>query len=84
MFHFVDNHALDGNNDEMAKVTLLYDSLNECFVKYEFYHKYVSVDEPVVPYFGHHSCKMFIRSETIRFDYKICCQCGSREILQVF
>ena len=28
MFHLVDNHALDGNNDKIAKVDFLYDSLN--------------------------------------------------------
>ena len=31
----------------------------------------------MVPYFGHHSCKMFIRSKPIRFGYKIWCLCGS-------
>ena len=71
MFHLVDNHTLEGDNDKMAKVALLYDSLNESFVKYGFFHNYLSVDESMVPCFGHHSCKMFIRNIPIRFGYKI-------------
>ena len=70
MFHLVDNHTLDGNNDEMAKVAL-HDSFNESFVKYVKY-----VDESMDPYFGHYSYKMFIWSKSIRFGYKIWCLCG--------
>ena len=77
MFHLVDNHTIDGNNDKMAKVALLFDSLNESFVKYGSFHKYLNVDESMAPYFGHHSCKMFIRSKPIRFGHKIWCLCGS-------
>ena len=77
MFHLVDNHTLDGNNYKMAKVALLYDSLNESCVKYEFFHKYLSVDESMIPYCGHHSCKIFIQSKPIRFGFKIWCLCGS-------
>ena len=77
MFHLVDDHTLDGNNDKMAKAALLYDSLNKSFVKYGFFHKYLTGDESMVPYFGHHVCKMFIPSKPIRFGYKIWCLCGS-------
>ena len=37
MFHLVDNHTLDGNNDKIAKVALFYDSFNESFVKQGFF-----------------------------------------------
>ena len=77
MFHLVDNHTIDGNNDKMTKVALLCNSLNESFVKYGFFQKYLSVYESMVPYFGHHSCKMFIRCKPIRFGYKIWCLFGS-------
>ena len=73
----MDNHTLDGNNDKMGKVALLYDSLNGSFVKYGFFHKYLSVYVSMVPYFQHHSCKMFIRSQPTRFGYKIWCLCWS-------
>ena len=75
MFNLVDNHTLDGNNDKMGKVALLYDSLNGSFVKYGFFHKYLSVDVSMVSYFQHHSCKIFIRSQPTRFGYKIWCLC---------
>ena len=82
IFHLVDNHTLDDNNNKMAKVGLLYDSLNESFVKYGFFHKYLSVDESMVPYFGHHCCKLFIRSKPIWSVYKIWFLCGSDGTLQ--
>ena len=31
----------------------------------------------MVPYFGRHSAKMFIRAKPIRFGFKILCLCGS-------
>ena len=31
----------------------------------------------MVPYFGHNSCKMFIRGKPIPFGYKLWCLCGS-------
>ncbi|KRX30844.1 PiggyBac transposable element-derived protein 3, partial [Trichinella murrelli] len=31
----------------------------------------LSIDEGMVPYYGHHTCKMFIRGKPIRFGYKI-------------
>lgn len=30
----------------------------------------------MVPYFGHHSCKMFIRGKPIRFGYKVWMMCS--------
>ena len=30
----------------------------------------------MVPYYGRHSCKMFIREKPIRFGYKLWCLCG--------
>ena len=31
----------------------------------------------MVPWFGHHSCNIIIRSKPIRLGYKIWCLCGS-------
>jgi len=33
----------------------------------------LSIDESMVPYFGRHSCKQFIRGKPIRFGYKLWC-----------
>jgi DNA excision repair protein ERCC-6 len=34
---------------------------------------YFSFDESMVPYFGHHGCKQYIRGKSIRFGYKFWC-----------
>ena len=39
------------------------------------------VDEQMVPYFGRHSCKMFIRGKPIRFGYKLWCLCSANGYL---
>ncbi|XP_065193176.1 piggyBac transposable element-derived protein 3-like [Sycon ciliatum] len=74
--HFVDNQALQEGN-KVAKVAPLYDSLNEQLVKWNIFHPLLSIDESMVPYFGKHSAKMFIKGKPIRFGYKIWCLCGS-------
>ena len=35
------------------------------------FHENLNIDESMVPYFGCHSCKQFIRGKSIRFGYKI-------------
>ena len=77
LFHLVDNTTGEGNSNKMAKVMLLYDHLNSSFIKYGIFHKLLSIDESMVPYYGRHSCKMFIRSKPIRFGYKLWCLCGA-------
>ncbi|KAL1245631.1 PiggyBac transposable element-derived protein [Trichinella spiralis] len=39
--------------------------------QFGIFHEQLSIDEGMVPYYGHHSCKMFIRSKPVRFGYKI-------------
>ncbi|KRX20026.1 PiggyBac transposable element-derived protein 3 [Trichinella nelsoni] len=39
--------------------------------QFGIFHEQLYIDEGMVPYFGHHSCKMFIRGKPIRFGYKI-------------
>ena len=55
----------------MAKVEPLYQILNEKFQRYGIFYKNLSIDESMVPYFGRHSCKQFIRGKPIRFGYKM-------------
>ena len=55
----------------MAKVEPLYQLLYENFQRYGIFHENLSIDESMVPYFGRHSCKQFIRGKPIRFVYKI-------------
>ena len=76
-FHLVDNQILTSASDKMAKVLPLYNSLNASLVQFGVFYKDLSIDELMVPYFGRHSCKMFIRGKPIRFGYKCWCLCGS-------
>ena len=60
----------------MAKIEPLYSTLNASFIKYAIFHDRLSTDESLVPYYGRHSCKMFIRGKPIRFGYKFWDLCG--------
>ena len=68
--HAADNNALQ-EDTRMAKVKPLYNILNEKLVQFGVVHDSLSVDESMVPYFGRHSCKQFIKAKPIRFGFKI-------------
>lgn len=74
--HFADNQNLTVGN-KMSKISPLYDMLNDSLISAGIFHEMLSIDESMVPYFGRHSCKMFIRGKPIRFGYKIWCLCGN-------
>lgn len=42
------------------------------------------IDEEMVPYFGRHSVKMYIKGKTIRFGFKLWCLCSSNGYLYKF
>ena len=52
-------------------------SVNATLAKFGVFHKDLSIDESMVPYFGRHIAKMFIRGKPIRFGYKLWSLCGS-------
>ena len=60
-------------NDKLGKVRPLFELLNERFLKFNPVEQRISIDESMVPYYGHHGCKQFIRGKPIRFGYKIWC-----------
>ena len=45
--------------------------LNERFKKYFLGLRNLSIDESMVPYFGKHSAKQFIKGKPIRYGYKM-------------
>ena len=59
----------------MSKISPMYNVLNDNLTKFGIFHEMLSIDESMVPYFGRHSGKMFIRGKPIRFGYKIWCMC---------
>ena len=67
--HIADNMSL--TESRVAKVKPLYDQLNQSLMQFGIFDQRLSIDESVVPYYGHHGAKMFIRGKPIRFGYKI-------------
>lgn len=72
-FHVCDNNDLD--SDKFAKVSPLWQKLNERWLKYFHGEINLCVDEAMIPYFGRHSAKQHIHGKPIRFGYKAWCLC---------
>ncbi|KRZ65160.1 PiggyBac transposable element-derived protein 3, partial [Trichinella papuae] len=69
-FHVVDNMTLQ-EGDKLAKISPMYESMEKRLRQWGIFSKALSIDECMVPYYGHHSCKMFIKGKPIRFGFKI-------------
>lgn len=58
-------HVCDNNlickDDKWAKLRPLIDLVNIKLIQFGVFTEHLSIDEQMVPYFGYHSCKMFIR-----------------------
>jgi len=70
--HVCDNTHLDAS-DKLSKLRPLFVMLNERFVQNWSIEQDISVDESMVPYYGRHSSKQFIRGKPIRFGFKVWC-----------
>ncbi|GFT14490.1 DDE_Tnp_1_7 domain-containing protein [Nephila pilipes] len=57
----------------MAKLHPLFNHLNERFLTYFPNEQQLSIDESIVPYFGHHECKQSIKGKLVRFGCKVWC-----------
>ena len=66
--HFRDNTNLSG--DRYYKVRPLFGELNGAFKQADVAED-ISIDETMVPYFGKHGTKQFIRGKPIRFGFKL-------------
>ena len=70
-------HGSDNANrqtdNKMSKVRPLLSMVKEKFIHYFQFLKThnLSIDESMVPYYGRHSAKQFIRGKPIRFGYKM-------------
>lgn len=74
-FHLADNTNLNAA-DRFAKVRPITDALNKKFMQFGVFSHNLSIDEQMIPYFGRHSCKMFIKGKPIRFGFKTWCLCS--------
>ena len=69
------NSRLDGN-DKFAKVRLLIIIVNDACLKNFLPQQTISVDESMVPCFGRHGAKQYIRGKPSSLDIK----CGWRQL----
>ncbi|XP_071051365.1 piggyBac transposable element-derived protein 3-like [Onthophagus taurus] len=68
--HVCDNQQLD-QGDKFAKLRPLSTLLNKKFMDNSSLEEMHSVDEAMVPYYGCHSCKQYIRGKPVRYGYKL-------------
>ncbi|PSN30620.1 hypothetical protein C0J52_25634, partial [Blattella germanica] len=74
--HCNDNNKIDGN-DCLYKLRPLIDLLNENFRAHGGVHEELSIDESMIPYFGKHYAKQYIRGKPIRFGFKNWASCSA-------
>lgn len=67
--HCCDNTNLDEGN-KFAKISPLLNILSQKFISLAPVQENHSVDESMIPYFGRHGSKQFIRGKPIRWGYK--------------
>ncbi len=72
VLHLADNARLD-KTDKMAKLRPMFDLLVPKFQAAFPVQQDLDVDESMIPYFGKHSCKQFLRGKPIRFGFKAWC-----------
>ena len=70
--HFSENTKLI-KDDKFTKMRPLLTMLNEQFLQYAILDKRLCVDESMIPHFGRHGAKQFLRGKPIRFGYKMWC-----------
>ena len=57
--------------DKLAKVRPYLNLMQRNFAQFGVFSKCLSVDEQMVPYFGHFSTKMYMKNEPVKFGIKI-------------
>jgi hypothetical protein len=67
--HFANNNDLPAG-DKMGKIRPLITAVNDSLQQFGCFCKHLSVDEQMIPYHGHHSCKQYVRGKPIRFGFK--------------
>ena len=68
--NLADNENLD-KTDRFGKVRPLLDAINKQCVAHYRPEQHLSVDDPMVTYFGKHNAKQYIHGKPIQFAYKL-------------
>ena len=75
--HFNDNTVIETHPDRFRKVRPIIENINRCSLLYLPRYQHLSIDEMMIPYFGKHSDKQFVRGKPIRYGYKVWAICDS-------
>jgi DNA excision repair protein ERCC-6 len=67
--HLANNDTLD-KHDRAAKVRPYLDIINRQLTQFGVFAADLSGDEQMVPYFGHHTSKMFMKNKPVKFGFK--------------
>ena len=67
--HFNDNF-LNDNTDKLYKLRPIITHLNDNFREHGRLEEHISIDESMIPYYGKHYAKQYIKGKPIRFGYK--------------
>lgn len=81
--HLNDNTTLNPD-DKLYKLRPIIDALNTSFANHGGLDEKLSVDESMIPYYGKHYAKQFIRGKPIRFGFKNWAICSSSGYLISF
>jgi hypothetical protein len=74
--HLCDNASIQTTN-KLYKVRKYVEMLNTRFSQFGIFAHNLSIDEQMIPYFGRHSCKMFMKGKPVRFGFKAWCLCSA-------
>lgn len=74
--HFNDNLQID-RSDKLYKLRPVIDTLNDRFRKHGGLEENISIEESMIPYYGKHYAKQYIKGKPIRFGFKNWAFCTS-------
>jgi len=81
--HFNNNQQNDGQ-DRLYKLRPLLDHMQRKFLALNPLEEHLSIDESMIPYYGRHFAKQYIRGKPIRFGYKNWALCSSSGYMYAF
>lgn len=82
-FHLNDNTVID-KEDRLYKLRPLITHLNQNFQKHGGLKENISIDESMIPYYGRHYAKQYIKGKPIRFGFKNWALCNNDGYLVSF
>lgn len=82
-FHLNDNSKIDPN-DRLYKLRPMLDHFSKKFLELSVLDEHLSIDESMIPYFGRHFAKQYIKGKPIRFGFKNWALCSSAGYMYAF